>query len=85
MGQVRMLPTPANDVRSADAVRIYPATITVSDTRAIYAAALDKLVADFGADTNVALLDQEPDRVSGWFTFMWGSKANSSGRPVIDI
>lgn len=75
MGQVRMPPTPVNDVRLAHAVRIYLATITVSNTRATYAAALGKLVADFGADTNVALLDQEPDRVSGWFTFMWGSKA----------
>ncbi len=74
MGRVRTLPTPVNDVRSADAVRIYPATITVSNTRATYTAALEKLVADFGVDTNVALPDQEPNRVSGWFTFVWGSK-----------
>lgn len=31
------------------------------------------LDADFGADTDVALLDSEPDRVSGWFTFVWGA------------
>lgn len=54
---------------------IYLATITVPNTRATYAAALDRLVADFGADTNVALLDREPDRVAGWFTFVWGGKA----------
>lgn len=75
MGRVRMLPTPASGVRLADAVRIYLATITVPNTRATYAAALEKLVADFGADTNVALLDREPDRVSGWFTFVWGGKS----------
>ncbi|MGQ4600726.1 tyrosine-type recombinase/integrase [Nocardia sp. R6R-6] len=62
-------------MRLADAVRIYLATITVPNTRATYAAALDRLVADFGADTNVALLDREPDRVAGWFTFVWGGKA----------
>ena len=75
MGQVRVLPTPVSGVRLADAVRIYLATITVPNTRATYAAALDRLVADFGADTNVALRDREPDRVSGWFTFVWGGKA----------
>ncbi|MEU7631108.1 hypothetical protein AB0C34_14145 [Nocardia sp. NPDC049220] len=32
-------------------------------------------MADFGADTDVALLDSEPDRVSGWFTFVWGDKS----------
>jgi integrase/recombinase XerC/integrase/recombinase XerD len=62
-------------VRLADAVRIYLATITVPNTRMTYAAALDQLVADFGADTDVALLDAEPDRVSGWFTFVWGGKS----------
>ncbi|MBF6208725.1 site-specific integrase [Streptomyces gardneri] len=75
MGRARMLPTLVSGVRLADAVQIYLATITVSNTRATYAAALDRLVADFGADTNVALLDREPDRVAGWFTFVWGGKA----------
>ncbi len=69
-----MLPTPVNGVRLADAVRIYLATITVPNTRATCAAALQRLVADFGADTNVALLDREPDRVVGWMTFVWGGK-----------
>jgi hypothetical protein len=32
---------------------------------------LDRLVRDFGADGDVALLD--PDWVSGWFTFVWGT------------
>lgn len=75
MGRVRMLPTAAGGVRLADAVKVYLATITVQNTRETYAAALDRLVNDFGADTNVALLGQEPDRVSGWFTFVWGGKA----------
>ena len=70
-----MLPTPASGVRLADAVKVYLATIPAANTRATYAAALDRLVADFGTDTNVALLDREPDRVSGWFTFVWGAKA----------
>ncbi|MGY2093373.1 tyrosine-type recombinase/integrase [Nocardia gipuzkoensis] len=62
-------------MRLADAARIYLATIVVRNTRATYAAALDRLVADFGADTDVAQLDREPDRVSGWFTFVWGGKS----------
>jgi hypothetical protein len=71
----RMPPTPASSVRLADAVAVFLATIAVPNTRETYAAALDRLVTDFGADTNVALLDSEPDRVSGWFTFVWGAKA----------
>lgn len=75
MGRVRMLPRPAGGVRLADAVRIYLATIPVVNTRATYAAALGRLVADFGADTDVSLLGSEPDRVSGWFIFVWGGKS----------
>lgn len=75
MAQVRRLPRPGSGVRLADAVKIYLATITVPNTRETYATALDRLVADFGADTDVALLGHEPDRVSGWFTFVWGAKA----------
>ncbi|WP_370012740.1 tyrosine-type recombinase/integrase [Nocardia cyriacigeorgica] len=75
MGRVRMLPRPVTGVRLADAVRIYLDTITVANTRATYAAALERLVADFGTDTDVALLDSEPDRVSGWFTYVWGGKS----------
>lgn len=75
MGRVRMLPRPVTGVRLADAVQIYLGTITVANTRATYAAALERLVADFGADTDVALLDSEPDRVSGWFTYVWGAKS----------
>jgi len=47
--------------------------VSVANSRATYATALDRLVSDFGADTNVALL--EPDRVGGWFTFVWGARA----------
>ncbi|MFF7941511.1 hypothetical protein ACFZC5_17505 [Nocardia gamkensis] len=71
----RMLPQPVTGVRLADAVQIYLGTITVANTRATYAAALERLVADFGADTDVALLASEPDRVSGWFTYVWGAKS----------
>ncbi|WP_063042381.1 tyrosine-type recombinase/integrase [Nocardia grenadensis] len=75
MGRVQALPRSASGVRLADAVQIYLATITVRNTRATYAPALDRLVADFGADTDVSLLDREPDRVSGWFTFVWGGRS----------
>ncbi len=75
MGQVRRLPRSVGGVRLADAVRIYLGTITVPNTRATYAAALDRLVTDFGADTDVAQLDSDPDRISGWFTFVWGGKS----------
>ncbi|NKY32014.1 hypothetical protein HGA13_02845 [Nocardia speluncae] len=37
--------------------------------------AANDLVVDFGADANVALLDRDPDRVAGWFTFVWGGRA----------
>ncbi|MDJ0363004.1 site-specific integrase [Rhodococcus sp. H29-C3] len=64
-----------SDVRLADAVQLYLATLMVPNTRATYAAALNRLVVDFGADTNVAVLGSEPDRVSGWFTFVWGGRS----------
>jgi hypothetical protein len=57
-----------------DAVKVFLGTITVCNTRRGYAAALDRLVCDFGADTDVAGLD--PDRVSGWFVFVWGAKSS---------
>ncbi|WP_280478536.1 hypothetical protein [Nocardia cyriacigeorgica] len=56
MGQVRKFPRAVGGVRLGDAVTIYLATITVANTKATYATALDRLVADFGADTDVALL-----------------------------
>jgi hypothetical protein len=31
------------------------------------------MVRDFGADGDVGLLN--PDRVSGWFDYVWGDKA----------
>ncbi|WP_328404854.1 tyrosine-type recombinase/integrase [Nocardia sp. NBC_00403] len=73
MGAVRTLPTVAAGVRLADGVKMYLDTIPVDNTRRGYGAALDRLVRDFGADTDVALLD--PDRVSGWFVFVWGAKS----------
>ncbi|BDU06643.1 tyrosine-type recombinase/integrase [Nocardia cyriacigeorgica] len=75
MGQVRKFPRAVGGVRLGDAVTIYLATITVANTKATYATALDRLVADFGADTDVALLGSQPDRVAGWFTFVWGDKS----------
>ncbi|MFV9458055.1 tyrosine-type recombinase/integrase [Rhodococcus sp. NM-2] len=60
-------------MRLADAVAVFLGTISVANTRRGYAAALDRLMRDFGPDTNVALLD--PDRVSGWFTFVWGGRS----------
>lgn len=75
MGQVRKLPSTVGGVRLSDAVNIYLATITVANTKATYSAALDRLVADFGRDTDVALLGSQPDRVAGWFTFVWGDKS----------
>lgn len=63
----------AAGVRLADAAKMFLGTITVDNTRRGYTAALDRLVRDFGADTDVALLD--PDRVSGWFVFVWGAKS----------
>jgi integrase/recombinase XerC/integrase/recombinase XerD len=73
MGAVRTLPTVAAGVRLADAVKVYLATIPAVNTRRGYAVALDRLVRDFGADGDVALLD--PDRVAGWFVFVWGVRA----------
>ncbi len=74
---VRRLPTTSDarvgGVRLADAVALFLATITVANTRRGYAAPLQRLVADFGADADVASLD--PDRVAGWFVFAWGGCA----------
>ena len=75
MGSVRMLPTLVTGVRLADAAKVFLDTFVTRNTRVTYAAALDRLVADFGPDTNVALLAGEPDRVAGWFVCMWGNKS----------
>ncbi|MGO4617200.1 tyrosine recombinase XerC [Nocardia sp. 2YAB30] len=70
---MRTLPARTAGVRLADASRVYLATIVAVNTRRGYAAALDRLVRDFGADSDVALLD--PDRVGGWFMFVWGESS----------
>jgi integrase len=70
-----MLPTPVTGVRLADAVKVFLDTIVARNTRATYAAASDRLVKDFGPDTNVALLAGEPDRVAGRFVYVWGNKS----------
>lgn len=70
MGTVRALPTAVVGVRLADAVSTFLGTISVANTRRGYAIPLDRMVRDFGPDTNPATLD--PDRVAGWFTFAWG-------------
>src|SRR5664280_254912 len=75
MGTVSSLPTRPAGVRLADAVKVFLDTIPATNTRRGYGIVLNRLVADFGADTNVALLVLEPDRVSGWFTFVWDNKA----------
>jgi integrase/recombinase XerC/integrase/recombinase XerD len=82
MGAVRTLPRAVAGVRLADAVKVFLGTITVGNTRRGYAAALDRLVGDFGADTDVAGLD--PDRVSGWFVFVWGRQVRENVQPSVD-
>ncbi|WP_067893595.1 tyrosine-type recombinase/integrase [Nocardia vaccinii] len=71
MGRVRALPV--QGVRLKDAVANYLATIPSSNTRRGYAIALNQLMRDFGADSEVGLLEAE--RVGGWFTFKWGDKS----------
>ncbi|MCX4099246.1 tyrosine-type recombinase/integrase [Nocardia sp. alder85J] len=75
MGTVSSLPTRAAGVRLADAAKIFLDTIPSANTRRGYGIVLNRLVKDFGADTDVMLLGLEPDRVSGWFTFVWDNKA----------
>lgn len=72
MGTLRALP-PVAGVRLADAVAAFLDTITVVNTRRGYAVPLSRMVRDFGADSNVGQLD--PDRVAGWFRFVWGGCA----------
>src|SRR5664279_1914532 len=62
MGRVRMFPAPAGGVRLADAVRVLLGTTSMANTRETYAAALDRLVADFGVDTYVTLMPTRPRR-----------------------
>ena len=68
MGQVRALS--ARGVRLKDAVDQFLSTIPSANTRRGYAVALNRLVSDFGADSDVGLLEAE--RVGGWFVFQWG-------------
>jgi integrase/recombinase XerC/integrase/recombinase XerD len=44
----------------------------VANTRRGYTIPLNRMACDFGADAKMALLD--PDRVAGWFTFVWGGR-----------
>jgi hypothetical protein len=50
MGTLRALPAQSGGVRLADAVSMFLDTISVPNTRRGYGAALNRLVADFGAD-----------------------------------
>ena len=70
MGEVRVLPVVVTGVRLADAITAFVATIGPPNTRRGYATALNRMRQDFGADADTARLD--PDRVAGWFTFVWG-------------
>ena len=71
-----MLPAPAGGVRLADAVQVYLGTISMANTRETYAAALDRLVADFGVDTNVALIPS----CSAQYSTSSSGTSNGSGR-----
>lgn len=73
MGAVRELPAYAGGARLGDAAAMFLDTVSVPNTRRGYGTAVDRLVADFGADTSVATLD--PDRVAGWFTFVWAGRS----------
>jgi len=75
MGTVSSLPARAAGVRLADAVKVFLDTIPSANTRRGYGIVLNRLVKDFGADADVMLLGLEPDRVGGWFTFVWDGKA----------
>jgi hypothetical protein len=64
MGTLRALPAQSGGVRLADAVSMFLDTISVPNTRRGYGAALNRLVADFGADTFgvPANWDDQPER-----------------------
>lgn len=57
----------------ADGITAFLATIGPANTRRGYAAALNRMPKDFGVDADTARLD--PDRVAGWFTFVWGQSS----------
>lgn len=73
MGEVRVLPVAVTGVRLADAITAFLATIGPANTRRSYAAALNRMCKDFSVDADTARLD--PDRVAGWFTFVWGQSS----------
>ncbi|MBH0780378.1 tyrosine-type recombinase/integrase [Nocardia bovistercoris] len=66
-------PSPVRSLRAGvhldDAVTAYLRTVTAANTARSYRTALAALVAEFGADTDPALLD--PDRVATWFRTRW--------------
>lgn len=76
---VRALPTPAGSARLADAAAAFLDTISVANTRRSYATALNRMVRDFGADTNVAMLS--PDRV---VRYRVGERGQSTANGVHD-
>jgi integrase/recombinase XerC/integrase/recombinase XerD len=73
MGEVRVLHVEVTGVRLADAITVFLATIGPASTRRGYAAALNRMRQDFGVDADTARLD--PDRVAGWFMFVWGQSS----------
>ncbi|WP_316250501.1 site-specific integrase [Tsukamurella columbiensis] len=60
-------------MRLKDATDQFLSTIPSVNTRRGYAVALNQLVRDFGADSDVGVLEAE--RVGGWFTFKWGGSS----------
>lgn len=67
----RTLPAPA--IALGAAVDTFLGTIAVPNTRRGYAAALNRMARDLGADTPLTQLD--PNQVAEWFTAAWGSSA----------
>jgi len=72
MGTVRALAPQPSAAQLADAVATFLDTIAVPNTRRGYAAALQRMITDLGADTEIASLD--PDRVADWFNSTWGDR-----------
>ncbi len=76
MGIVHVRADRLPSMRLGEAATTFLDTISVPSTRRGCAAALNRLVLDFGADTEVGALD--PDRVAAWFTAVWGTRSTKT-------
>lgn len=86
MGTVHRLDVGPAGPELAGAVNAFLAQVPNANTARSYGVALRALVAELGAATPVAVLDEEAtaDRIGAWFARRWGPSANATANARLD-